>query len=292
MRYRIHGTMLWALSVAMASGQTSVDLRTQSKDVDFSGAVSTKPFQTGATIPATCSTGQMFFLITAPAGSNVYGCQATNVWVLESGGSGGGGGAATAINQLTDAVCVRSAATLVTCSFPSGGTDFGDANYSIALATGWTITISSGVTAATTFFQYWNPASPTTISIDTTGSSFTGLACNSGCTLVNTGVTGYPPDVKPISRLTAGLAANTWDSFTNCVPTNAAGCIDDRAFLSLSVLNAGANLTSTVGSHGIKTIGVDTTSALSWTGAADFSGASLTRPVQSGASNPSVCAAG
>jgi hypothetical protein len=98
--------------------------------------------------------------------------------------------------------------------------------------------------------------------------------------------------VKPISRLTAGVTANQWDSFTTCVPANAQGCIDDRALLSLSVVEAGTNLTSAVASHGIKTINVDSTSALSWTGSADFSGASVTRPAQSGASNPSTCTAG
>ena len=87
MRDQIYCTALWAwaLSVVIASGQTAVDLRTQSKDVDFSGAASTKPIQTGAAIPATCVPGQMFFLTTAPVGSNVYGCEATNVWALESG---------------------------------------------------------------------------------------------------------------------------------------------------------------------------------------------------------------
>ena len=290
MRDQLSRTILWALSLPIVFGQTAVDLRTQSKNVDFSGAPATKPMQTGTTIPATCATGQMFFLTSAPAGSNLYGCEATNVWTLEGGGSGGGSGA-TAANQLTDAVCMRTSNTVATCSFPSGGTDFGSSNYSIALSAAWTVTLGS-TSGLTTFYQYWNPVSPGTVSIDTTASSFSGITCNIGCTLANAGVSGYPADVKPISRLTAGVTANQWDSFANCLPANSQGCIDDRALLSTSVVVAGANLTSTVVSHGVKTMNVDSTSALSWTGSVDFSGANVTRPAQSGTSNPSTCAAG
>jgi hypothetical protein len=75
--------LLWAAFVATGEGQTLVDLRTQSKSVDFSGATSTKPMQTGSSLPAACVVGQFFFLTTAPAGSNVYACDAVNVWTLE-----------------------------------------------------------------------------------------------------------------------------------------------------------------------------------------------------------------
>ena len=286
---QLYRTILCALSLSVVVGQTAVDLRTQSKNVDFSGAPGTKPMQTGTTLPSTCTTGQMFFLTSAPAGSNLYGCESTNIWTLEGGGSGGGG--ATAANQLSDGVCARTSNTVATCSFPSSGTDFGGNNFSTALSASWTVTIGS-TSGSTTFYQYWNPASPGTISIDTTASSFSGITCSSGCVLANANALGYPADVKPISRLTAGVTANQWDSFTICIPENAQGCIDDRALLSLSVVNAGTNLSSTVASHGVKTMNVDPTSALSWTGSADFSGASVTRPAQSGASNPSTCAAG
>ena len=75
--------LLWAVFVATGEGQTLVDLRTQTKSVDFSGAASTKPMQTGSSIPATCAVGQFYFLTSAPAGSNVYACDAVNVWTLE-----------------------------------------------------------------------------------------------------------------------------------------------------------------------------------------------------------------
>lgn len=49
----------------------------------------------GPTLPATCSVGSLFFLTTAVAGSNLYGCTSTNTWTLMSGsGSGIASGAA------------------------------------------------------------------------------------------------------------------------------------------------------------------------------------------------------
>src|SRR5277367_2926537 len=85
--------VVWMLVVAVvAAGQTLVDLKTQSKSVDFSQTNFTKPFQTGSTLPSLCSVGQMFFSTSATAGQNIYGCVSTNIWALQAGGSGGGGG--------------------------------------------------------------------------------------------------------------------------------------------------------------------------------------------------------
>lgn len=74
----LSGTALWP--------QTAVDLRTQSKAVDFSGAAATKPSKTGVTLPATCLTGESFFKLNAAAGQNLYGCTSPNVWTLQSSG--------------------------------------------------------------------------------------------------------------------------------------------------------------------------------------------------------------
>lgn len=80
------GVLLWAVVVVAGECQTLVDLRTQSKNVDFSGAGSTKPMQTGSILPAACSIGQFFFLTTAQAGSNVYACNPANTWAVEGNG--------------------------------------------------------------------------------------------------------------------------------------------------------------------------------------------------------------
>jgi hypothetical protein len=63
-----------------------VDLRTQSKSIDFSAANTTKPFKAGAALPATCSVGEAFFQTNAAAGLNLYGCTAVNSWTLLSAG--------------------------------------------------------------------------------------------------------------------------------------------------------------------------------------------------------------
>lgn len=70
----------------MISAQTRVDLGRQSRNVDFSQAVSTKSLKAGTSLPATCSISELFFRLNAPAGSNLYGCTATNTWALQAGG--------------------------------------------------------------------------------------------------------------------------------------------------------------------------------------------------------------
>ena len=46
--------------------------------------------QRGATLPATCSIGQLFFDTDATAGVNIYGCTAANTWALQGDGVGSG----------------------------------------------------------------------------------------------------------------------------------------------------------------------------------------------------------
>jgi hypothetical protein len=85
MQYRLT-ILLAAWLTGIANGQTLVDLRTQSKSVNFSGANSTQPFQSGAVLPAVCVVDQAFFQTNAPAGLNLYGCTAVNSWTLLSAG--------------------------------------------------------------------------------------------------------------------------------------------------------------------------------------------------------------
>jgi hypothetical protein len=72
----------WMMAAAAAGlvAQTKVDLRTQSKSVDFSAASLTKPVRTGTSLPAGCSASEMFYLTNATAGYNIYYCTASNVW--------------------------------------------------------------------------------------------------------------------------------------------------------------------------------------------------------------------
>jgi hypothetical protein len=92
--------MLACMIVCAANSQTLVDLRTQSKSVDFTAANTTKPIKTGTVLPATCGTGEAFFQTNAPAGSNLYLCTSQNSWTLQGGG-GGGSGLSIAVNGST-----------------------------------------------------------------------------------------------------------------------------------------------------------------------------------------------
>ena len=70
-----------------AAAQTQIDLRTQTKSVDFTAAVSTKPLKTGSVLPATCQVGDMFFNTAATPGANLYGCTAVDNWSIQGGSS-------------------------------------------------------------------------------------------------------------------------------------------------------------------------------------------------------------
>ena len=85
--FRISWFVLVALHAATLYGQiTQVDLRYQSKNVDFSGAGATKPFKSGTSLPSVCAVGEMFFKVDAPSGANLYGCTSMNTWTLEQTG--------------------------------------------------------------------------------------------------------------------------------------------------------------------------------------------------------------
>jgi hypothetical protein len=74
------------ISVAgLVCAQTRIDLRSQSKTVDFSSSTSTRPFKTGVALPPLCQTGEMFFKTDAAPGKNLYACTATNMWTVSSG---------------------------------------------------------------------------------------------------------------------------------------------------------------------------------------------------------------
>jgi hypothetical protein len=69
-----------ALLVSEALAQTSINLLNQSHNADFSNFTFTRTMSVGATLPATCAVGQLFFNTAAAAGQNVYGCTQTNTW--------------------------------------------------------------------------------------------------------------------------------------------------------------------------------------------------------------------
>lgn len=228
---RAKSGLMWlgalTLGWGIAAGQTTVDLRTQSKNVDFSNAPETRPVKTGTSLPATCNTGDFFFNTTAAPGSNLYGCTATNIWSQLAGGSGSGGGsssgnpAALSVSASGNALTIGATCSGSTpCNVRVGSTVFN-------FTTSATATITSGTGAA---FVY----------IDNTGTLTVGhnfgsgaLSCSGLCVAVN-GITAYPPDSIPIWTWTA--TSGTWDS---------SGGTDQRAFLSQKVVSCGSGLQCT-----------------------------------------------
>jgi hypothetical protein len=83
-------TVACALS---AFAQTQIDLSTQTKNVNFSGAASTRPVKSGPTLPGSCNIGELFFLTSGQPGANVYGCAPANTWAAEGTGAAGVAGA-------------------------------------------------------------------------------------------------------------------------------------------------------------------------------------------------------
>ncbi len=77
--------LLFLGSISIALAQTTVDLRTQAKSIDFTGANSTKVLKAAITLPATCVTTELFLLTSALPGSNIYVCTATNTWTVQTG---------------------------------------------------------------------------------------------------------------------------------------------------------------------------------------------------------------
>lgn len=233
-----HELRLLVLAAALPMwmcGQTAVDPRTQSKAVDFGAAPFTRPFSTGTVLPSTCTVGYLFYKSNAPAGQNLYGCTATNIWTLEAGG----GGASTA-SQLADFQAVRNSTTnlligpicssTTPCNARSGGITY-------SFSSPASVNISSGTG---TLYIYVSSGG-----ILTVGSNIA-ASCVSICTAA-TGVTAFPPDAIPLFSWT--VTNGTLDT---------AGGTDFRAFLSTSSVIAATGLVGTLAA-GIPTLSVDGT---------------------------------
>jgi hypothetical protein len=228
--FRIHQILLLGFAAGVLHGQTTqLDLRFQSRDVDFSTANATKPFKSGTTFPSVCAVGEMFFKIDGPAGANLYGCTALNSWSLEST-SGGGAGASMA-SQLGDFAVTRTSATVLTIGTSCSASTpcqvrFENVVYAVLVGPA-TLTISAGSAPA---YIYVTSAGALTCA------SASDTLLGSGCTVV-TG-SAFPSDSVPIFVWTA--TTGTWD---------ASGGTDNRALLSTQVNlpGAGVNVTHASG---------------------------------------------
>jgi hypothetical protein len=244
------GTATVFLMAAMpfAGAQTQVDLASQSKNVDFSRAGSTKPAQVGPAIPGVCSTGQIFFDSSAPAGQNLFGCTATNIWSLLGGTGGGSGGGAGSASQLGDFVASDSSSTVQAlgagCSTVTPcQIRVGAAVFTMTAPVAATLT---GTSVNGTVFWYLSSA----LILTAGHNSAATVTCSSGCSTV-TGITAFPPDAVPLWQTT--FTTNVWD------PINLAS-MDKRAIYSREVIAPGSGVMSTSNpSTGVQTISTDPT---------------------------------
>jgi hypothetical protein len=75
----------------------------------ITGHAVTAPVKTGTSLPATCTTGDLFFKSDATAGSNFYGCTGTNTWTLEGGTTAAASSVTFTPNGTISSVNVQSA---------------------------------------------------------------------------------------------------------------------------------------------------------------------------------------
>jgi hypothetical protein len=170
----------WWLGI-LAGGlaaQTQVDLRTQARNIDFTGAGSTKPIKSGSALPGTCSLGELFFNTAATAGANVFACTASNTWSVEGGlplavctVSAASGTAQFGADRCTTFV-VQLGATPVTASSFTGGVQ--GATYTVA--------ISQDATGGRTLASPANWVSPCLVD-PTPGATTTGVGWFDGTNL-------------------------------------------------------------------------------------------------------------
>ena len=215
--------LITGLLAASVWAQTRTDLKSQSKNVDFSGAVYARPIPVGTTLPATCSVGSMFFKSDATAGANIYACVVADTWAVEAGGgSGGGTGAALnlplAVEKNGATLTVGQACSVATpCRVRTGSVV-----YSILAPA--TVSVNSG-DGAVIFYVDKNGV----LTAGTTAPTAPSISCV-GCQVVSP-VTQFPTDSVPLA--TWNSTGGAWDAVGT----------DLRALLSAGPsFNAGTNV--------------------------------------------------
>jgi len=240
------------LHQAWCQTPTAIDLKAQSRNVDFTAAATTRPFKSGAARPATCSVGEMFYLTNAQAGSNLYGCTSANTWTLEAAPG------AQSASQLTDlAASLTSSATLTigaSCSASAPcNVRTGSVTHAFTSSTSATITAGTG-----TAYLYLDSSGTLTV-----GHTMS-VNCATGCVSVS-GISAFPSNSIPLFTWTAHTGA--WD---------AGGGTDWRAFQSVTNVTAGSGLLATA-ANGVTTFSIDPTVVGLWSPVPATSSSACTR---------------
>lgn len=235
-----------AFACALGSlAQTQVDMRTQGRDLDFSGATATKPMQAGPSLPGACTTAQLFFLTTAAPGSNIYACSSPNTWSPVSATGGGAvssvagktGAVVLGATDLADCRIVRTSPTVL--SFNSCSFNYPDLPMQTVPA--GAINLLSGTGTA---YIYAAPGG--TVSVVESGTLE--IACT-GCTDAGSGI-GFPADVAPLGVWASTVTSGNWDP---------AAISDNRTLVNgPDQLLPDAGVEITLNNAGQKLIGLDT----------------------------------
>jgi hypothetical protein len=174
---------------AQSRAQTLLDLRSQTRNVDFSAAVMTRPVKTGTVLPATCAGGQLFFKTDAPAGTNLYGCVGTNTWVTQGG---------SVQQSVLGGLDFQLAGGMFTLS--PGKVRLGSRVFPVGGASAQSLTGTGGTAPV---FIYLSATGVLTFGVD--GTVVTGASL--GNLTLETGVTAFPSDAWPVAVCSA--SANT-----------------------------------------------------------------------------------
>ena len=219
--------ILAAFALTQAFGQTQLDLGRQAKNVDFSGLPFVRPFRTGGTLPATCLTGEMFFLTNAFAGSNSYGCVAPNSWASE----GSSASIPLQVSWSTSTILQIGSACSVTvpCKVRLGGVVF-------SFVAPASVTVQSGSGLA---FLYVDGTGALTVG---TSSATTPQVTCSACQAVSL-VTQFPVDSVPLATWNA--TSGTWDATGTDERTILSGGRTFTAGPNIQLTESGDNVTIT-----------------------------------------------
>lgn len=131
-----------------------------------------------ASIPATCTIGQVAFITDVTPGQNQYNCTATNTWTQNL--NSGSGGASTALSNL-------AAVSINTALLPQTGVDLGSTTKPFQ-----NLYLSGSGTFGTNYFKFTGtPSGTRTITIpDVTGTLATTANLGSYCALAGCTMTG------------------------------------------------------------------------------------------------------
>lgn len=226
-------SILALLAASVATSQTKVDLGNQTRNVNFGNATSVVPFPTGASLPPTCTAGQMFFNTAAQQGQNVYECTSANAWVVLGTGGGSNTGVLSVSRNSASELAVGSNCSLASpCNYRIGAVV-----YQLAAAATLDTTGGSGQV-----YLYIDTQGTLTAAEASPGNP--ALTCT-GCSVVSVTTPQFPSGSIPI-----GLWSVTSGAFSS-------GGTDERASLAgAPVINAGSNIaiTQTAGSITISAV--------------------------------------